>query len=265
MNETKILQQWEAAYFRQSADAAVGRLFRGLVHNLNGIVQAFSMESELIAMTFPQLVQLLAEGAGAPEEDLRQRVDQVRTALESRCRVGEQVRDRVQAAQNILYRTRLLTALADSETAYNLADLIRIEIEFRQADMFFKHHVEKELKLADDLPPVRRLALELHQAVFALLTNAVEALNDRIETPQVLIEAVREQGFIHIGVEDNGPGIAPADLGRVFEPFFTSKTGHDGLGLYFVHKVMVGCSGQVLCASHPGSTRLELVIPEENL
>jgi signal transduction histidine kinase len=265
MNEADIRQQWEKAYFRQNADAAVGRLFRGLIHNLNGIVQAFSMQSELFAMTFPQLEKLLAEETAAPGDDFRQRIEQVRATLENRRRLSEQMREKVQSAQDILYRTRLLTALTEKEAGYSVAALIRTELDFRQADMFFKHRIEKRLNLAEDLPFVRRLGLELHQMVFALLANAAEALKEEVEKPCVLIEAMRKEGSLHIGVEDNGPGIASADLPRIFEPFFTTKTDHDGLGLYLVKKVLAGCGGQVHCSSRPGSTRFELVIPEENI
>ena len=49
---------WENAFFKQSYDAAVGRLFRGLIHNLNGALQAVSMQSELMAMMLSQSLEL---------------------------------------------------------------------------------------------------------------------------------------------------------------------------------------------------------------
>jgi signal transduction histidine kinase len=265
MSEIDTSRLWEEAYFRQNADAAVGRLFRGLLHNMNGIVQAFSMQSELFAMTFPQLEKLLAETAAVPEEDLRQRIARVRATLEGRSKLSEQMREKVEVAQNLLHRTRLLTALTEGGPEYTVANLIRTEMDFLQADMFFKHQIDKEVKLAAGLPVLRRLRLELHQAVFALLANGVEALRGHVEKPRILVEAEREGGVLRIGVEDNGPGISQADLPRLFEPFFTTKQGHDGLGLYFVQKLMAGGGGQVLCASRPGATRFELVISEENI
>ncbi|MDA8165614.1 MAG: sensor histidine kinase [Desulfobacteraceae bacterium] len=262
MSDSEI-NQWEKAYFRQQADAAVGRLFRGLLHNLNGIVQAFSMQSELFALTFQQASKLLAEDVS--EDDLRQRIARVRTTLESRVKVGEQMREKVQAAQDLLHRARLLPAFTSGGPDSTVADLIRIEVDFRQADMFFKHQVEKEVRLADGLPFIRRLALELHQAISALLANGAEALQSGAGKPRLLIEAKAEGGVLRLSVEDNGPGIPAADLPRIFDPFFTTKPGHDGVGLYLVKKMMAGCGGEVLCASRPGATRFELVLPEENI
>jgi signal transduction histidine kinase len=177
MTETDCRRLWEEAYFRQNADAALGRLFRGLIHNLNGIIQAFSMQSELIGMTLPQMQkQLTATAAAASKEEVQAQLEQIRTMLGSRSKLIEQMKEKVQEAQGIVRRTRLLNDLADPGPGYTVESIIRTEVEFQQAESFFKHQVRKELKLSQFLPRVRRLAIELHQILFALLANASEAL-----------------------------------------------------------------------------------------
>ena len=54
-------KKWEEAFIRFGFDAAVGRLFRGIIHNLNGVGQAFSMQAELLNMMFGQVDGMLAE------------------------------------------------------------------------------------------------------------------------------------------------------------------------------------------------------------
>ena len=54
-------KKWEEAFIRFGFDAAVGRLFMGIIHNLNGVGQAFSMQVELLAMMFAQVDDLLVE------------------------------------------------------------------------------------------------------------------------------------------------------------------------------------------------------------
>ena len=52
---------WESAYAEQMHDAALGKLFRGIVHNLNGLLQAFSMQAELLELMFQQAEQFFGQ------------------------------------------------------------------------------------------------------------------------------------------------------------------------------------------------------------
>jgi signal transduction histidine kinase len=56
-----------------------------------------------------------------------------------------------------------------------------------------------------------------------------------------------------IEVEDSGPGIAPADLDRVFEPYFTTKAGGTGLGLALAHKIFQEHGGSIRAKSDGGA------------
>jgi C4-dicarboxylate-specific signal transduction histidine kinase len=266
MSGTEWDRKWEEAYFRQSSDAAMGRLFRGMLHNLNGIVQAFSMQSELFGMLFPRMTEMLAGAQAVAEPGKgREQIEELRTLLNGRGILIEQMREKVQAAQHLLRRTQLLNEAAEGSPAYTVESVVRAEVEFLLADSFFKHRVEKELRLAPGLPALRQSGVELHQLLFALLVNAVEALRDGVAAPRILIEAQPRDGLLSMAVEDNGPGIQTNDLPRIFEPFFTTKSGHDGLGLCPIKKIMADWGGEILIASTPGRTRFTLEIPRERL
>jgi len=70
--------------------------------------------------------------------------------------------------------------------------------------------------------------VQIGQVVFNLLTNAVQAMDG---AGRIVIRARRENGSVHYEVADNGPGIAPENLGKIFEPLFTTKARGIGLGL----------------------------------
>ncbi|HVY62071.1 MAG TPA: ATP-binding protein, partial [Planctomycetota bacterium] len=107
-----------------------------------------------------------------------------------------------------------------------------------------------EARLAPDLPPVEGSAAELQQVVVNLLLNAAQAIEGgggRIEV------ATRAAGSaVELVVADSGGGIAPADVERVFEPFFTTRPGGTGLGLYVCWGIVERHGGRIEVASEPG-------------
>jgi signal transduction histidine kinase len=59
-------------------------------------------------------------------------------------------------------------------------------------------------------------------------------------------------GRLVLRVHDTGEGIAAADLGQVFEPFFSSKSGGSGLGLALVHRIVQDHGGEIDVQSRAG-------------
>ena len=57
---------------------------------------------------------------------------------------------------------------------------------------------------------------------------------------------------VKLTVKDNGPGIPDEIRERVFEPFFTSKAGGSGLGLYLVREIALASDGTMSLSSKPG-------------
>jgi C4-dicarboxylate-specific signal transduction histidine kinase len=71
----------------------------------------------------------------------------------------------------------------------------------------------------------------LQQIMVNLVINAAHAVEAREAPGRVTVRVGKENGQVLIDVEDEGTGIAPADLPRVFEPFFTTKRPGHGMGL----------------------------------
>lgn len=77
----------------------------------------------------------------------------------------------------------------------------------------------------------------IEQVLINLLKNAGEACSDR-SFPEVRVSAFRREGMPVITVEDNGSGIVPEALDKVFVPFFTTKQGGSGIGLSVCRQIM---------------------------
>jgi C4-dicarboxylate-specific signal transduction histidine kinase len=90
----------------------------------------------------------------------------------------------------------------------------------------------------DLLPPVRGSFVELQQVLINLILNGLDACREVAgaglamrEAPRLRIRVGPSTDGVVIDVADNGPGIAPENRDRLFEPFFSTKSGEGGLGL----------------------------------
>jgi len=114
--------------------------------------------------------------------------------------------------------------------------------------------VEPEIPPA--LPAIHADSLALTRALSNLVANAMEAMNGK---GTLRIAALPGR----IAIEDSGPGIAPENLARIFEPFFSTKgTRGTGLGLAIVRDIMRRHGGAVTVRSEAAhGARFELEFP----
>jgi nitrogen fixation/metabolism regulation signal transduction histidine kinase len=105
----------------------------------------------------------------------------------------------------------------------------------------------------------------VRQILNNLLTNALEAL-DGVAEPLVEIatrfEVTPEAAYAEVAVCDNGPGFQRELLGRVFDPYVTSKPKGTGLGLAIVKKIVEEHGGRIDADNRPqGGARVRVVLP----
>ncbi|SEL53515.1 Signal transduction histidine kinase [Roseateles sp. YR242] len=126
------------------------------------------------------------------------------------------------------------------------------------------------LDLAPGLPAIVQLdARRLRQVLVNLIANAAKfTRGGRI----VLEAALTAQGQLMVAVQDNGPGMAPEDLARVFEPFVRGQGSvfrpGMGLGLSIAHQLVAAMDGRISVTSQPGygarfDIRLDWMAAEE--
>jgi signal transduction histidine kinase len=120
-----------------------------------------------------------------------------------------------------------------------------------------------ELHLDDALPMVTGYHDALAGAVSNVLLNAVDACDGR-GTISVRVErtALQHRDAVRITIADSGPGIAPEQLKRIWEPYVTNKAGGTGLGLAIARQAVWAHDGAVSAESVPGAgTRIEFTLP----
>ncbi len=160
----------------------------------------------------------------------------------------------------ILERIRQDVRLARSPARESVdpEELVRDAVA-RYRDLARDQHVALTASSEPDLPPVRGSREILLEVLDNLLRNAFDAVP---EGGRVAVRARRLKEAVHLVVEDDGPGIAPEHLERIFEPFYTTKVGGTGLGLPLSKRLVAQCGGSLTADSRPGEgCRFRIVLP----
>jgi signal transduction histidine kinase len=112
-----------------------------------------------------------------------------------------------------------------------------------------------------NIPVITSDRNRLKQALINLLKNAMEAMPEggtiqvttrMLSSPSRRVAGKTAAGRVKISICDDGPGIDGGIKNDIFKSSVTSKTGHDGLGLFIVHETVTHLKGSILCESAPG-------------
>jgi two-component system sensor kinase FixL len=119
-------------------------------------------------------------------------------------------------------------------------------------------------RVEPDLPGITGDRVQLQQVILNLVVNGLEAMTEmpaprrhlRIETD------LRDDGLVALTVRDHGPGIAPDLLGKIYEPFFSTKPDGLGMGLSICRSIAEAHGGRLRAANHPsGGAVFEFALP----
>ena len=115
-------------------------------------------------------------------------------------------------------------------------------------------------RMTGEFPSLTGDETQLRRAFQNLLLNAAQARNSR--PLEIEVSGMLEGQALRIDVADNGVGIPPETLPKIFTPFFTTRPEGTGLGLPLVQKAIVSHDGSIEVLSHPGEgTRFTVRLP----
>ncbi|HBG19491.1 MAG TPA: hypothetical protein DDY32_09530 [Desulfobulbaceae bacterium] len=116
-----------------------------------------------------------------------------------------------------------------------------------------RKNIKAELTCAKRMPQIMAVPDQIKQVFLNLLSNAADACQNGGGV--VLIRAWQAESGVAIGIQDNGVGIPPENLDKIFQPFFTTKpvVKGTGLGLSVCHGIVQNHGGQIRVESEPGA------------
>lgn len=156
---------------------------------------------------------------------------------------------------------------------FDLNDLVRKELEFLNGDLVFKNKINKEIDLTSAPLLVKAVFSEVAQVFNNLLRNSIDALYGRPKNRSLIkIRTSLSGQHALMTVEDTGGGIKKEHLGKIFDPFFSTKPAPaekngqapsgTGLGLYICQHILAEIGGglEVTSAFSKG-TSVQINIP----
>ena len=151
-----------------------------------------------------------------------------------------------------------------------LADVIRDAIGMAESHVP-RGDVTVKVALPADLASIQGDPHQLRQLFTNLLTNAFEALTGRGSVAINALQLAEDEStavdghggpFIQVDVIDDGPGVPPDVMDRIFSPFFTTKPQGSGLGLAIVRKIVDAHDGRIDVSGRAvGGTQFRVTLP----
>lgn len=234
------LRERDAQIQLSSHLASMGTLAAGVAHEINNPLTYVIGNLDLM--------KTLLDEKGIDDPELTE-------ALTAAATGGRYVRE-------IVLDLKAISRMDPGDNSCDAAEVLRIASRIAMSDL--RHSARLDMNLPD-LPSVPMSSARLTQVVLNILSNATRAFPDTNQNRnRISIRADHSDGRVRIEIEDNGVGIKPDDLKKVWEPFFTrsSKTGGTGLGLSICRRILQEAGGSIDLRSERGvGTTVTISLP----
>ena len=252
MRTEEALRKSEEKLARSNKMEAMGLMAGGIAHDLNNILSGIVSYPELLLMDLPE------------DSPLRK---PIKTIQESGMRAADVVEDLLTIARGV----------ATGKEVLNLNTLIAEYLSSAEHQELEKSRsfVDSKTEFDSDLLNMSGSPTHIKKILMNLVTNASEAIegsgtviisteNRYLDEPLKGYEDVHTGEYVMLTVSDNGYGISPKDLDRIFEPFYTKKVmgrSGTGLGLAVVWNSMQDHNGYINVNTSEKGTAFELYFP----
>jgi two-component system, sporulation sensor kinase E len=232
-----VLEHLKQELERSQRLASIGEVTASIVHEVRNPLNALSQAADLL------------EGDLNLTDEQRQLMDVVK---EEAGRLNDIVTEYLSLANG---KSREFTTI-------DLKAIVEKVVTLLSVDQSFSRRARVTMDLPSDLPQIYCDANAIRQVFWNLLLNSAESM----ERPgNITIRARYEAPFCSVTVVDDGKGIAEEDLGRVFDPFHSTKERGTGLGLAIVKRIVEDHGWKMtICSKQGEGTQFSILINHQD-
>lgn len=232
VTELKNLQQRLADMDRHQA---IGQVAAGIAHDFNNTLQTISQAVAVLEMT-----------PNRTAEERKVFLDMIENAVRRGAEVISRIRDYLRSGTS---------AVSEVDVCALMNDAIELTRPMWQAAGVT---VQRDLKAT---PLIPGNSADLRRVFTNLIINSLQAMP---KGGHITIGCEDQDRNVHAWVRDTGLGIAPEARRRVFDPYFTTKSGGTGLGLSGAQKILLELGGNISFNSEQGKgTQFDLYFPKK--
>jgi C4-dicarboxylate-specific signal transduction histidine kinase len=167
-------------------------------------------------------------------------------------------------AGEVIRRVRALAKKSDIEMVpLDVNDVVRETIGLMQREVL-SHQVSLRVELVPALPTILADRVQLQQVIINLVMNGIEAMQPVTDRPRELLIRSRqeERQLVLVSVTDCGVGISAENADRLFNAFFTTKSGGMGMGLSICRSIMEAHGGRLWATANiPHGATFQFTLP----
>jgi PAS domain S-box-containing protein len=238
--------------------ASLTTLAAGVAHEIKNPLGSLSIHVQLIQKTMASNRAIFdashpgGKGTKKPEDDPIPYMDTIDKYLQV---VNEEIDRLNHIVVDFLFAVRPMDLVLRSGV---INDVIKELAEFVSFELK-EAKINTELNLQENLPKIEFDERFMKQAFLNLIKNAIAAMP---RGGKLSIKTETEDDSVKITVADTGTGISDDNIGKIFEPYFTTKDTGSGLGLTLVYKIIREHQGEIAVKSVPGEgTAFTIILP----
>jgi len=229
------LERLQSQIVQNEKMASLGQLSAGIAHELNNPVGFIYGNLDFLGQCVGGLVKLLnyydhadlSEPVSSGAAEIKAQID-YEASLEDLNSIISDCRDGAERIRDIVQNLRTFSRLDEAE--FKKTDVHEgIDSTIRMLSRYFSGDNILLVREYSELPLINAFSGQLNQVWMNLLVNAAQAVGQN--GGEVRITTSANDECVFIAVSDNGDGIADEHLGRIFDPFYTTKPVGEGTGL----------------------------------
>ncbi len=237
--------------------------YQGIIRD---ITQQKTAEAEILRAQKLESLGILADGLAHDFNNFLMTILSNITNARLIAKADEKVQEVLKAAEHAIDRAKAITRQLSTFTrgGKTMKDTVYLTPLLKEAVQFALHgtRVRPEFHLAHDLSPVHIDSGQINQVINNLVINAMQAMPQggrlMISTSNVTFKGKAPPGplkadeYVKVDVQDAGVGILPEIIGKIFDPYVTSKKEGTGLGLFSCFSILNQHQGWITVESELG-------------